>query len=435
MESRHGEVDRDDGHHDEHDGGGLEELGPGRPADLLELGDDLREEPRALALLDDGLGDRAGLLRLALVAALRSGPRARGSLRLLRFAAARVGAAGARPPGAACRLPRVLPSCGSDARHRQSALHRSSWTNRAGGTRTPNPRFWRPVLYQLSYDPTRTPAHREAASGSPCAACACRTIGRTSGTRCGPGCSACSSLSGSSDACNLRKPSSLRYAGLLPQVDDSSPGTGPGRVPHDPGPAGAPRDPEERGGRPGGGGRRATARRRPRPGRPSGAGRRRRAGGRGPWGSPRRRARGSRTGAGTRHEGRAGLGVGGARGAHARAERLHLGDRGRRRGAGHAAIPWPPPTGRSRASPWPASNREEEAPAARAELELLLEIEDVVGAAARVGAHPQGRLGVGVQRVQAGARLADARGRQPGFVLGCPRSPCGERDRPAAGRS
>jgi hypothetical protein len=26
---------------------------------------------------------------------------------------------------------------------------------RAGGTRTPDPRFWRPVLYQLSYSPTR----------------------------------------------------------------------------------------------------------------------------------------------------------------------------------------------------------------------------------------------------------------------------------------
>jgi hypothetical protein len=25
---------------------------------------------------------------------------------------------------------------------------------RAGGTRTPDPRFWRPVLYQLSYSPT-----------------------------------------------------------------------------------------------------------------------------------------------------------------------------------------------------------------------------------------------------------------------------------------
>ncbi len=29
--------------------------------------------------------------------------------------------------------------------------------DRAGGTRTPNPRFWRPVLYQLSYDPRYCP--------------------------------------------------------------------------------------------------------------------------------------------------------------------------------------------------------------------------------------------------------------------------------------
>jgi hypothetical protein len=26
---------------------------------------------------------------------------------------------------------------------------------RAGGARTPDPRFWRPVLYQLSYSPTK----------------------------------------------------------------------------------------------------------------------------------------------------------------------------------------------------------------------------------------------------------------------------------------
>jgi hypothetical protein len=26
---------------------------------------------------------------------------------------------------------------------------------RAGGTRTPDPRFWRPVLYQLSYSPAQ----------------------------------------------------------------------------------------------------------------------------------------------------------------------------------------------------------------------------------------------------------------------------------------
>src|SRR5208282_6351581 len=28
---------------------------------------------------------------------------------------------------------------------------------RSGGARTPNPRFWRPVLYQLSYAPIRAP--------------------------------------------------------------------------------------------------------------------------------------------------------------------------------------------------------------------------------------------------------------------------------------
>ncbi len=36
------------------------------------------------------------------------------------------------------------------------ALHSSAShdpSNRPGGTRTPNPRFWRPVLYQLSYGP------------------------------------------------------------------------------------------------------------------------------------------------------------------------------------------------------------------------------------------------------------------------------------------
>ena len=75
---------------------------------------------------------------------------------------------------------------------------------------------------------------RVAATGFPCAACVARTIDRTSGTRCDPGCSACSSLSGSSDACTLRKPSSLRCAGLLPQVNDSGPGTGEPQVTTDP---------------------------------------------------------------------------------------------------------------------------------------------------------------------------------------------------------
>ena len=30
----------------------------------------------------------------------------------------------------------------------------SSGTGRSGGARTPGPRFWRPMLYQLSYTPT-----------------------------------------------------------------------------------------------------------------------------------------------------------------------------------------------------------------------------------------------------------------------------------------
>ena len=61
-------------------------------------------------------------------------------------------------------------------------------------------------------------------NGSPCAACGVRTIGRISGTRSGPECSACSSWSGSSDACIPRKPSSLRCADLSPQVAAFRPG-------------------------------------------------------------------------------------------------------------------------------------------------------------------------------------------------------------------
>src|SRR5271157_2722115 len=82
--------------------------------------------------------------------------------------------------------------------------------SRAGGTRTPNRRFWRPVLYQLSYCPRCPPSggasgdvgHRDwradpepttrgvqaaqrrpAVSGSPCAACGAGPTGRTSSSR------------------------------------------------------------------------------------------------------------------------------------------------------------------------------------------------------------------------------------------------------------
>src|ERR1700679_1105763 len=33
------------------------------------------------------------------------------------------------------------------------SARRNRWAGRSGGARTPNPRFWRPVLYQLSYTP------------------------------------------------------------------------------------------------------------------------------------------------------------------------------------------------------------------------------------------------------------------------------------------
>src|SRR6266478_4446486 len=47
--------------------------------------------------------------------------------------------------------------------------HASTWRNRPGRNRTCNPRFWRPVLYQLSYGPlftrrTDTQTHRRERS-------------------------------------------------------------------------------------------------------------------------------------------------------------------------------------------------------------------------------------------------------------------------------
>ncbi len=38
---------------------------------------------------------------------------------------------------------------------------------RSGGARTPNPRFWRPVLYQLSYTPAAPSARLLNAASSP----------------------------------------------------------------------------------------------------------------------------------------------------------------------------------------------------------------------------------------------------------------------------
>ena len=44
------------------------------------------------------------------------------------------------------------------------ALPLSYASDRGGGTRTPNRRFWRPVLYQLSYAPPPLPANRPSAA-------------------------------------------------------------------------------------------------------------------------------------------------------------------------------------------------------------------------------------------------------------------------------
>ena len=79
--------------------------------------------------------------------------------------------------------------------------------SRAGGTRTPDRRFWRPLLYQLSYCPL-TP------NGSPGAPYAAGTTDRISATGYDPGCCAGSYGCGSSGACTPRKPALLIVAQL-----------------------------------------------------------------------------------------------------------------------------------------------------------------------------------------------------------------------------
>src|ERR687894_980882 len=87
--------------------------------------------------------------------------------------------------------PRFLPIASSPGSLRGS---------RAGGTRTPDLRFWRPLLYQLSYCPLPT------SSESPGAPYGAGTTGRTSAAGCGPGCCAGFYACGSSGAYTRRKP-------------------------------------------------------------------------------------------------------------------------------------------------------------------------------------------------------------------------------------
>src|ERR687897_1080182 len=72
--------------------------------------------------------------------------------------------------------------------------------SRAGGTRTHDLRFWRPLLFQLSYCPLLA-----GPTGSPGAPCDGGTTGNTSVAGCDPECSAGSSCCGSSGACTRRK--------------------------------------------------------------------------------------------------------------------------------------------------------------------------------------------------------------------------------------
>src|SRR5215211_8163220 len=73
--------------------------------------------------------------------------------------------------------------------------------SRAGGTRTHDLRFWRPLLFQLSYCPLSA-----GPIGSPDAPYDDGTTDNTSVAGCDPGCSAGSSCCGSFGACTRRKP-------------------------------------------------------------------------------------------------------------------------------------------------------------------------------------------------------------------------------------
>src|SRR5207253_7916354 len=87
-------------------------------------------------------------------------------------------------------------------------FHRSICPGRPRGARTPNLRFWRPLLYQLSYWP-ECAARGCKNTGCPTyslislrdARCACGRDGRTSSSRASPSSSACSWSSSNSDVC------------------------------------------------------------------------------------------------------------------------------------------------------------------------------------------------------------------------------------------
>src|SRR6185437_9454611 len=113
AEEEEGEDDRHDHHHD----GGGDGFLAGRPVDLPGLDSDLPDE-----FAGGDFGHSLGSLPLLRVSD-RNAPRGPGG-----------------PAGLGCDL--ASP-------HRLFKLV----AGRSGGTRTPGPRFWRPMLYQLSYTP------------------------------------------------------------------------------------------------------------------------------------------------------------------------------------------------------------------------------------------------------------------------------------------
>src|SRR5918993_2512968 len=88
--------------------------------------------------------------------------------------------------------PRLLPIMSS---------HGFASQSRAGGTRTHDLRFWRPLLFQLSYCPLSA-----GLTGSPGAPYDGGTTGNTSVAGYDPECYVGSSCCGSSDACTRRMP-------------------------------------------------------------------------------------------------------------------------------------------------------------------------------------------------------------------------------------
>src|SRR6266496_1027805 len=177
------EAEEDGGRHHDHGGGGdLLAAGPGH---LLELPPHLGEEGPELAELPRDVAQRpAGTSPLA--------PAPLGGLLDL-----------VRPLDLLVLSDGHLKSTPTSSR--DPAVLREPPVGRPGGTRTPNPRFWRPVLHQLSYWPVLHRAGgrcRATTISFPCARCACGRSGSTCSAPAAPWSSSCSSWCGSSGACS-----------------------------------------------------------------------------------------------------------------------------------------------------------------------------------------------------------------------------------------